>query len=176
MKSQQSRAFTIEQNCDGRAAEVAGVVEAAFRLQYGNGCGEVALVAALRAADDAVAELVAVEEDTVVGHVMFSRMTPTPADRQIAALAPVCARIDRQNTGIGSALVRAGLDICRERGIGAVIVLGEPDYYGRFGFRAAKAEGIACVYAGPHLQALELIPDTLKGVTALAYAPAFSAV
>jgi putative acetyltransferase len=176
MKSQQYKAVTILNDCDDYAAEIAGVVEAAFRAEYGSGEGEAALVAALREAGDVVAELVAVEEDAVVGHVMFSRMTSEPAGRQIAALAPVCARVDRQNIGIGSTLVRAGLDICREKGIGAVIVLGEPDYYGRFGFSAAEAEGIACVYAGPHLQGLELISGTLKGVTALAYAPAFSAV
>lgn len=176
MKSQQSKPFTIDQHCDGRVAEIAGVVEAAFRAQHGSGDGEVTLIAALREAGDAITELVALEEGAVVGHVMFSRMTSTPERRQIAALAPVCARIDRQNTGIGSALVRAGLDVCRQKDVGAVIVLGEPEYYRRFGFSAAKAQGIACVYAGPHLQALELIPDTLGSVTALAYAPAFSAV
>jgi putative acetyltransferase len=73
-------------------------------------------------------------------------------------------------------LIRAGLDACHEAGMGAIIVLGDPNYYGRFGFSAAKAAGIACAFAGPHLQAIELIPGALDGVKALAYAPAFSAV
>jgi len=176
MKSQQSKAFTIERNCDGREAEIAAVVEAAFRVEYGSGAGEVALIAALRAAGDDVAEFIALEDGMVVGHAMFSRMTAEPAHRNVAALAPVCARIDRQKTGIGGALIRAGLAACAEQGFSAAIVLGDPEYYGRFGFSAAKAEGIACAFAGPHLQALELIPDTLKGLSALAYAPAFSAV
>jgi len=176
MKSPQSRAFTIERNCDAYAAEIASVVEAAFRAKYGNGDGEVALIAALRESSDVVVELVALEEGAVVGHAMFSRTSSEPARCRAAGLAPVCARVDRQKAGIGGALIRAGLEACREQGIGAVIVLGDPDYYGRFGFSAAKAEGIACAFAGPHLQALELIPGTLDGVTSLAYAPAFSAV
>jgi putative acetyltransferase len=176
MKIRQSGVFTIVRDCDGRAAEIASVVEAAFRAEYGNGDGETALVAALRASSDVVCELVATEEDTVVGHVLFSRMRAEPARCRFAALAPVCARIDRQKAGIGSALIRAGLEACREQGIGAVVVLGDTDYYRRFGFSAAKLEGIACVFAGPHLQALELIPGALDGVGALTYPPAFSAV
>ncbi|HVU20895.1 MAG TPA: N-acetyltransferase [Rhizomicrobium sp.] len=175
MKTQQSKAITILHDCDGYTAEIAAVVEAAFRSKYGNGEGEVALIAALRAGGNVVAELVAMDAGCVVGHAMFSRMATEPG-RSIAALAPVCARVGRQKCGIGSALIRAGLEACRDLGIGAVVVLGDPAYYGRFGFSAAKVQGIACAFAGPHLQALELIPDALKDVAALAYAPAFLAV
>lgn len=176
MKSQQSKMVTILHDCDGYAAEIGRLAEAAFRAQYGRGDGEVALIAALRTSGDMVAELVAIEEGAVVGHAMFSGMRVEPARCQATALGPVCARIDRQKSGIGSALIRAGLDACRKQGIGAVIVLGDPEYYGRFGFKAANARGIACAFAGPHLQALELAPGALNGVTALSYAPAFSAV
>lgn len=176
MKKPQSEPFSIEQTCDVYTAEIAAVVEAAFRAEYGSGDGEVAIVAALRADAAVVAEFVALEGAAVVGHAMFSRMTTEPEGHQIAALGPVCARVDRQKSGIGSALIRAGLNICRAQGVGAVIVLGDPHYYGRFGFRAALVEGIANAYAGPHLQALELVPDALAGVRAVAYAPAFSAV
>jgi putative acetyltransferase len=167
--------FAILHDCDGREAEIGRVVEAAFRARYGNGAGEVALIAALRETGAVVAELVAVEGNDMVGHAMFSTVSAEPA-RRIAALGPVCARTDRQNAGIGGALIRAGLDACHEAGMGAIIVLGDPNYYGRFGFSAAKAAGIACAFAGPHLQAIELIPGALDGVKALAYAPAFSAV
>ncbi len=176
MKTRQSASFTIRGDCNGCAAEIATVVEAAFREKYGIGDGEVALIAGLRAAGDVIVELVAVEEGRVAGHVMFSRMGVEPGLCRVAALAPVCAHVGRQNAGIGSALIRAGLDACRERGIAAVIVLGDTGYYGRFGFSAAKVDGIACAFAGPHLQALELVPGALSGVTALTYAPAFSAV
>jgi putative acetyltransferase len=130
----------------------------------------------LRAGSNVIAELVVLEQGAVIGHAMFSRMHAEPARCRVAALAPVCARIDRQNSGIGSALIRAGLEACREQGIDAVVVLGDPNYYGRFGFSEAKAENMACAFAGPHLQAFELVPGALAGVKALSYAPAFSAV
>ncbi len=176
MKTRQSASFTIRGDCNGCAAEIAAVVEAAFREKYGNGDGEVALIAGLRAAGDVLVELVAIEEGIVVGHAMFSGMKVEPDLCRVAALAPVCARVGRQSTGIGSALIRAGLDTCREKGVGAVIVLGDPGYYGRFGFSTAKVDAITCAFAGPHLQALELVPSALNGVRALGYAPAFSAV
>jgi putative acetyltransferase len=176
MKSLQSRTVKILRDCDGYEADIANVVEKAFRAQYGKGDGEASLIVALREDGLVVAEFVAAEEGAVVGHAMFSRMTAEPAWGQIAALGPVCARLDRRRSGIASALIRAGLDACRAKDVAAVIVLGDPDYYGRFGFRAAKADGIACAFAGPDLQALELVPGALKDVTALSYAPAFSAV
>jgi putative acetyltransferase len=79
---------------------------------------------------------------------MFSAMTVDPPLCRMAALGPVCARIDRQGAGIGTALIRAGLVVCAEQGIAAVFVLGDLSYYGRFGFSAAKASGIACAYSG----------------------------
>jgi putative acetyltransferase len=176
MKSLQSKAVTILSDCDGYAAEIAGVVEAAFRAQFGKADGEAGLIAMLQNAGEVVADLVAVEDGAVAGYAMFSRMLAEPAGGRFAALGPVCARIDRRKAGIGGALIRAGLDICREQGIGAVVVFGDPGYYSHFGFSAAKVEGIACAFAGPHLQALELVSGALAGVTALAYAPAFSGV
>src|SRR3546814_9680333 len=64
------------------------------------------------------------------------------------ALAPVGVRPDRQGQGIGSALIRNGIDRARNEGWNAVFVLGEPDYYRRFGFDADAARGYACAYAG----------------------------
>jgi len=61
------------------------------------------------------------------------------------------------------------------RGMKAVIVLGDTDYYGRFGFSASLAEPISCAYAGEHFQALELERGVLQGVSCVSYAPAFSA-
>jgi putative acetyltransferase len=174
MKSTQSRPFAITRICRGREAEIAGVVRAAFARRYGNGDGEAALIAALRTDGDVVVEMAAEEEAEITGHVMFSRMASDPPLCQIAALAPVAVRIDRQNGGIGDALIRAGLAACRETGIKAVIVLGDPSYYGRFGFDAAPIANIACAYTGPHLQALEFRTGVLRGVGSVTHAPAFA--
>lgn len=174
MKSVQSRPFTFTQNCTGHAAEIAELVRAAFAQRYGSGDGEVALIAALGADGDVVVEMAALEEGEIIGHILFSRMTAEPPACRIAALAPVAVRTDRQNQGIGDALIRAGLAACEEQGIGAVIVLGDPPYYQRFGFDPALAAPLASPYAGPHLQALEFRAGALQGVRSVAHAPAFA--
>ena len=146
----------------------------AFVRRYGSGDGEVALISALRTDGDVVVELAAEEGGEIVGHALFSRMSADPPLCRIAALAPVAVRIDRQGGGIGGALIRAGLDDCRANGVEAVIVLGDPDYYRRFGFEAALAAGIGNAHAGPHLQALEFRAGTLRGIRSVSHAAAFA--
>lgn len=159
--------------CARHAAAIAAITRDAFAAAFGSGDGEVALIEALRADGDVVAELAALDGDEVVGHILFSRASCAPPLAAIAGLAPMCAKIGRQKEGIGSALVRAGLEACRIKGIAAVIVLGDNAYYERFGFSAELATTLACSYAGPHFMALELVPGALKGITSVAYAKAF---
>jgi putative acetyltransferase len=175
MTNRQS-ALTILRECTAHAGEIAAITRAAFLERYGAGEGEVALIAGLRADGDVTVEVAGLQDGEIVGHAMFSPMIADPSLCRIAALAPVAVRIDRQRLGIGGALIRAGLLACAEDGVDAVLVLGDPAYYGRFGFNAAKAEGIACAYSGPHLQALELRSGALHGVKSVAYAHAFAAV
>jgi putative acetyltransferase len=130
--------------------------------------GEGRLVDRLRADGLVVASIVAVDGEEIVGHVLFSEL-PIEHDGgtvHAVALAPVGVRPDYQRQGIGSALIERGLERCRERGIDAVIVLGDPAYYGRFGFSGELAQGIASPYACPAFQALELTPGALAGGTA----------
>ncbi len=161
---------TTVTDCAAHAAEIAEITQAAFRKRYGSGDGEAALVAALRRDGDVVAELAALEAGHVVGHAMFSAALAVPPLCRIAALAPVAVHIDRQRQGIGESLIRAGLAACAAKGIEAVVVLGDPDYYGRFGFKPTL---LGSPYAGPHFQALELRPGALAGVDAVAHARAF---
>ena len=145
--------------------QIRAVVTDAFGQQ-----AEADLVTALHADGDAIISLVAVEEDAIVGHVMFSRMT---APKRALGLGPVSVSPARQRSGIGSALIRAGLVQASNARWQSVIVLGEPDYYGRFGFKAALTEGFASPFSGPYLQGLALngsFPD--RGD--IGYAPAFS--
>jgi len=143
--------------------EIAAITRQAFEQEYGSGEAEARIVDALRAAGDVIVELAAVEAGAVVGHAMFSRLTVDPSDRKIAALGPVCARIDRQRAGVGSALIRQGLAHCAAQGCDAVVVLGDPGYYGRFGFTLEAAKVLQSEYSGPHFQALELRPGALVG-------------
>ena len=86
--------------------------------------------------------LVAEQAERIVGYVLFSYVTlQGPAKRPVLALAPLCVRPDLQRRGVGSALVRAGLDRADARGLPLVTVLGHSDYYRRFGFEPARRHG-----------------------------------
>ena len=156
-------AFTIVEDCAAHADGIAAVTRAAFEKEYGSGDGEVAVIAGLRSDGDVIVELAALEGGAVVGHAMFSRATAVPATLRVAAIGPVCARIDRQKSGIGSALIRDGLARCKALGFDAVVLLGDPDYYKKFGFTREAARGLECEYSGEHFQALELTGGALAG-------------
>jgi putative acetyltransferase len=113
-------------------------IQAVNRQAFGQ-ADEAVLVDALRDGGFAVASLVAEDAGRIVGHILFSRLPVAAGGRIVegAALAPMAVMPDRQREGIGSALVRAGLVACRAAGIAAVVVLGHPDYYPRFGFSAS---------------------------------------
>lgn len=137
------------------------------------------IVDALRRARLAAVELVAVEADEIVGHILFSALKVTfgeePVEpRPTLALAPMAVSPAYQRRGIGSELVRSGLALARQREWWAVIVLGHPDYYPRFGFSAALAQPLASPYSGEAFMALELVPGALSGAGGkVVYPPAF---
>ena len=84
---------------------------------------------------------------------------------KMMGLAPMAVMPERQRNGIGSALVRAGLDQCRELGYDAAIVLGHPEYYPKYGFVPASRFGIDSEYEVPDdvFMAIELQSDALAG-------------
>jgi putative acetyltransferase len=129
---------------------------------------EADLVDVLRQQAAPIVSLVADDAGSVVGHIFFSPVTlPGHADVTIMGLAPMAVRPARQRQGIGSALMRAGLAECRQLGFAAVVVLGHPGYYPRFGFVPASRFKIGCEYDVPDdvFMALELESDALKGKT-----------
>ncbi|MGX5736460.1 GNAT family N-acetyltransferase [Bosea thiooxidans] len=114
---------------------------------------EAAIVDGLRAAGALTLSLVAVAGDgtdaALLGHVAFSPVTIDGADRGWFGLGPVSVRPGRQRGGIGSALIREGLRRLRASGAGGCVLLGDPAYYGRFGFAADPAlvlEGVPPEY------------------------------
>lgn len=133
---------------------------------------EARLVERLCGDGDAVSSLVAVEAGDVVGHVLFSRLR---APASALALAPLAVRADRRRRGIGARLVEAGLDRAKREGWRAVVVLGDPAWYRRFGFRPEAVQGMASPYAGPALMGLALVPGGLNGPR-IEHAPAFATV
>ena len=129
-------------------ADIYAVVVAAFHR-----CEEARLVDQLRADGDHVISLVALEAGEIVGHLLLSQMiAPFPA----LGLAPVSVLPKRQRSGIGGRLIRAALKSAAAAGWRAVFVLGDPNYYRRFGFDPLLAAGFTCRYSGPHFMALAL--------------------
>jgi putative acetyltransferase len=122
------------------------------------------LIEDLRAAGLVTVELVAVDA-VVDGHILFSTLDVTVGGGSVRglALAPMAVQPHRQRQGIGSALVRAGLQRARALGWQAVVVLGHQDYYPRFGFSAALARSLEAPFSGASFMALELEPGTLQG-------------
>ena len=133
------------------------------------------MVDRLRDDGELVASLVAERAGCVVGHVLFSALPIAAAAGVIAgtALAPVAVLPSCQRQGIGSALIRAGLRRCAELGNEAVVVLGHPTYYPRFGFSAALAERLDAPFAGPAFMALELARGILDHGGTVSYPAAF---
>lgn len=139
---------------------------------------EADLVDALREQAHPVVSLVAEEGGGIVGHIMFSPVSPSGhPGLKIMGLAPMAIVPEHQRKGIGSALVRAGLERCKQLGFGAVVVLGHPGYYPRFGFSPSTRFGIKCEYEVPEevFMVFELLPGYLRGASGtIKYHAAFS--
>jgi putative acetyltransferase len=141
---------------------------------------EANLVDALREHAQPIVSLVAEDNGAIVGQIMFSpvSLSGDPA-LEIMGLAPMAVLPGHQRRGIGSALVRAGLEQCRQLGFGAVVVLGHPAYYPRFGFSPSARCGIGCEYEVPEdvFMVLELRAGFLRGASGkVRYHAAFSSV
>jgi putative acetyltransferase len=137
---------------------------------------EADLVTALHDDHDCEISLVAEQGGEIVGHVMLSRMSASAGSRAFRALGlgPVGVLPGAQGSGIGSALIRSALAVAGTLGEELVFVLGEPDYYARFGFSTEAAAPFASPFAGLYFMALWLRPDPAPPVEGSAdYAPAF---
>lgn len=139
------------------------------------GPDESRLISTLRNDGFAAIELVALENETIVGHLLLSKLAVTVSDRRLRALAlaPTAVAPDKQRQGIGSGLVRASLRAARDGGWQAVIVLGHPDFYPRFGFSAEKASPLEAPFRGSSFMALELEAGVLAGHGRVVYPPPF---
>ena len=150
---------------------VDAVITAAFGQR-----DEADLVERLRRDGDILFEQIATHGDAVLGHILFNRLPVIRANGSViaaASLAPLSIRPDCQGRGIGADLVGAGLDECRKRRIPGIIVLGDPEYYQRFGFSAAAARPLAAPFPGPHFMAIELDSGAFKDGGKVRYPAAF---
>jgi len=127
---------------------------------------EADLVDSLRSHEAVLGSFVAALEHQIVGHILFSRMSIETASNPVpaVALAPVAVLPRHQRAGIGAQLIRHGLQSLRDDGERIVLVLGETEYYARFGFSAEMARSLATPFPPAAYMALELIPGALNGV------------
>lgn len=145
------------------------------------GLNEANLVQALRSRHKVILSLVAVDYEQVVGHILFSPVVIETPEGAIDAvgLGPLGVLPQFQRQGIGSALVRHGLEALKRKNYAAVVVLGHPVFYLRFGFAPSVAYGIKSQYNVPDdvFMVAELVPGALNGKSGtVVYAPEFNSV
>lgn len=164
-------------------AEDYSAVSTLLHAAFG-GTAEAQLVAALRG-HPTLKSLVAVIGGEVVGHIAFSpvaiaavTVAGPPAEISAYGLAPLAVSPEHQCMGIGTELVRAGLTLMEQSGISVVVVLGDPAYYSRFGFRPAATFNITCKWED-HQDAFQVwsrLPDGSIPQGVVAYLPEFDEV
>ena len=134
---------------------------------------EAEIVDALRDVYDSLLSLVAVEDEKIVGHILFSMASIHDGDDVTVGmgLAPMAVLPEYQGRGIGSALVCGGLEMLKEWDFPFVIVLGHATYYPRFGFEKASAYGIQPQWDGVPDEAFMIYilnDDEMQGVCGVA--------
>ena len=141
---------------------------------------EANLVDQLRELGQAVVSLVSEVSGKVVGHIMFSKVSLSGSpDLRIVGLAPMAVLPEYQKSGIGSLMVQAGLEKCRKLRYQAVVVLGHPDYYPKFGFRPSAEFGFKSEYDVPDnvFMAQELQANSLaQSAGIILYHPVFNRI
>jgi putative acetyltransferase len=125
--------------------------------------------------------LVAEREGEIVGHALFSEaaIESTGGPLTVLALGPVAVRPAFQKQGIGGALIRAGVERGAALDYPAVLLIGHPTYYPRFGFLPGSRYGLKLNFSVPDdvFMALPLRPDGLDGIQGtFAFPPAFQGV
>jgi putative acetyltransferase len=151
-------------------AAISAVTEAAFAGHPHSDQTEPLIIDRLRADGALSLSLVAEEAGEVIGHVAFSPVTITPAAAGWYGLGPVSVRPDGQGGGVGSELIRRGLEMLRDAGANGCVVVGEPEFYVKFGFRSEP--GLVFPGCAPqYFMALALSGAMVSGT--VAYHPAF---
>jgi putative acetyltransferase len=111
---------------------------------------EANIVDNLRVNCDEILSIVAIENEKVVGHILFIPVTIEDNNDAVKGmgLAPIAVLPEFQRKGIGSRLVNWGIEELRKTAYTFIIVLGHPDYYPRFGFESASRYGIKSQWEG----------------------------
>jgi len=165
----------VRQENQSDAEAIAVVNQSAF-----GGVAEAQLVAVVRRSKSFIPELSLVAEvgERLAGHILLfhSHLDRQGRQVEVLALAPMSVVPSQSHRGIGSSLLEAALTKAAGLGHKAVVVIGHPDYYRRFGFESASKWGIHSSLPVPEdsITAKELEPGALEGGGLLCYPPEFT--
>lgn len=154
-------------------AAIHKLTEMAFREAVHSSHTEQHIVDALRERGELSISLVAEDAGQLVGHVALSPVSVQDGSQGWFGLGPISVLPEQQGKGVGTALMNAAIEALRAQGARGCVLLGEPGYYGRFGFRAVPDLLLPGVPAD-FFQALCLQPPMAQGE--VRYSPAFNAV
>ncbi|WP_080875760.1 GNAT family N-acetyltransferase [Oceanobacillus timonensis] len=174
--------ITFRQEQPKDYSQTEALIEQAFRNEVMTDHQEHFLVDRIRKSNAFIPELsiVAVnQQNNIIGHILFSIISIENKEQATPslALAPISVHPDYQNKGIGSMLMKEGLEKAKAAGYRSIIVLGHADYYPRFGFKPASLWGIEAPFDVPEeaFMALELEPGVLERTSGIVhYSKAFS--
>jgi len=149
---------------------------------FGGGDDEIGLIDSLRASSGFVSNLSLVAEfhRRIVGHVLLTkvRLLQGSTSKEILALAPMAVVPSQSHRGIGSELVQAAIKQAKELGYKAIVVVGDPEFFQRFGFTEASRWGLETnlSVSDDLVTAIELEPDALNGGGNVIYPSVFDRV
>jgi putative acetyltransferase len=153
----------------GESQEDGEAIRALLNSAFG-GSAESSLVDRLRESKELVLGLAAEADGQIVGYIALSALK---SPERALALAPVGGVPSHQRRGVGGKLIEEALKLARAEGWRMIFVLGEPEYYGRFGFTTQCAARFDCEYAGPYFHALQLTEDS-AAADPVVYSAAFA--
>jgi len=150
--------------------EIYDLVKVAFETAKVTNGKEQDYVNQLRKNENYIPELalVAEEDGKLVGHIMLTRMQIIDGDSKYETLllGPISVLLEFRNKGIGSQLIKESFRRAKQMQYGSVVLVGDPAYYHRFGFRPSVDFNIKYAHPIPdeNVMACELIPNALQGV------------
>lgn len=151
--------------------QIYDLVKIAFQTAKVSNGDEQNFVNKLRASGNYIPELALVAEENgkLIGHMMLTKAYIINDDHrhEVLYLAPIAVALEYRSKGIGSELIRESFRLARNMGYTAVVLVGDPAYYNRFGFKSAITFGIKPKMEIPdeYVMACELVPGALNGIS-----------
>ena len=161
----------IRKETPNEFSQIYDLVKVAFQTGKVTNGKEQDFVNQLRNNDNYIPELalVAEEGDKLIGHIMLTKTYITNDNNKFETLllAPISVVIERRNEGVGSKLITESFKLAKKMGYTSVVLVGDPAYYHRFGFKAAINFGIRHAQDIPseNVMACELVPNALHGIS-----------